>query len=118
MRTQIGEFAPARAEQQGECEYASGFVESANPSLRCRFLIRGQVADVAATIEQRLREAGMRVQVQPGSEPSARLLLGTDEASVVHLALIAERRFLFFQARRFPVPVGRTGIDITLARRD
>jgi hypothetical protein len=35
---------------------------------------------------------------------------------VVHLALIAERRFLFFQAQRSPVPIGGTGIDVTLTR--
>lgn len=118
MRTQIARLVPAGAEQQGECEYASGFVENANPSLRCWFLVRGPVDGVAATIEQRLRGAGMRIEVKPGAGPSARLLSGNEEASIVHLALIAERRFLFFQARRSPVPVGRTGIDITLAQTD
>ena len=118
MRSQIGGFLPAGAKQQGECEYASGFVESAKPSLRCWFLVRGQVDDVTATIERRLRHAGMRVKAKQGAGPSARLLIRNEEASVVHLALIAERRFLLFQARRTPVPVGRTGIDITLARTD
>lgn len=118
LRIQIGRFVPAGAKPQGECDYASGFVESANPSLRCRFLARGQVDDVAATIERSLRDAGMRVEVRPGAGPSARLLFGNEEGSVVHLALIAEGRFLFFQAGRSPVPVRRTGIDITLARKD
>lgn len=118
LRTQMGKLLPAGAEQQGECDYASGVVESANPSLRCRFLVRGRVDGITATIKRRMREAGMRVEVKPGAGPSARLLFGTEEASVVHLALIAQGRFLFFQARRSPVPVGRTGIDITLARAD
>lgn len=118
LRAQIGSFVAAAAEQQGECAYASGFVEKADPSLRCWFLVRGAVDNVAATIERRLRDAGMRVEVKPGAGPSARLLFGHEEAAVVHLALIAERRFLFFQARRLPVPVDLTGIDITLTRTD
>lgn len=118
LRTEIGRIVPAGAEQQGECDHASGFVENANPSLRCRFLARGKVDDVAATIERSLLDAGMRVEVKPGAGPSARLIFGNKEASVVHLALIAEGRFLLFQLRRSPVPVGRTGIDITLARTD
>lgn len=118
LRTQIGRFVPDGAEQQDECDYASGFVENANPRLRCWFLVRGRVDDVTAAIERSLRDAGMHVEVKAGAGPSARLLYGNEDASVVHLALIAERRLLFFQARRFPVPVGHTGIDITLARTD
>jgi hypothetical protein len=118
LRDEMSRIVPADAEQQDECDYASGFVENAPPSLRCRFLADGRVPDVSATIARNLREAGLRVESRPGAGPSARLLYGRSDEYAAQLALIAERRFLFFQLRRSPVPVGETGVDVTLTRTD
>jgi hypothetical protein len=117
LRREIGRIVPDGAEQQDECDFGSGFVENAPASLRCRFLVDGNVGDAAATVARNLRDTGLRAESKPGAGPSARLLYGLNEEYAVHLALIAERRYLFFQVRQSPVPVGMTGIDVTVSQR-
>jgi hypothetical protein len=118
LHSQIGRIVPDGAEQQGECDFGSGFVENAPASLRCRFLVDGDVGDAAATVQRNLRDLGLRAESKPGAGPSARLLYGLNEEYAVHLALIAERRYLFFQLLHSPVPVGKTGIDVTVSQRE
>ena len=117
LRAEIREIVPSSAEQQERCDYASGFVENARPSLRCRFLVAGTVADVAATMRARMRERKLAVDERPGAGPSARVFNARRSRVALQVALIAPGRFLFFQARRAPVPPGRTGIDVWIQRR-
>jgi hypothetical protein len=116
LRAEIGRIVPADARQQEECDYASGLVENVPSSLRCRFLVHGSVADITATIRRNLRGAGLRGHSRRGAGPSARLMYGRSRRYAVHLAVIGEGHFLFFQLRRSPVPPGQTGVDVTLAR--
>jgi hypothetical protein len=43
---------------------------------------------------------------------------GQSDDYAVAIALIAERRFLFFEARRSVVPVGTTGIDVLITSKN
>ena len=118
LREEMARIAPNGARRQGDCERASGFVENAPPSLRCRFLMQGAVRNVIGALERKLRNAGLRVQTRPAGGPSARLVHGQSDHYAVAIALIGEQRFLFFQVRRSVVPVGSTGIDVLITRKN
>jgi len=117
LRREIARIVPAGSEQQGKCDYASGYVEDAPPELRCWFVVRGRVPDVAADIERNLRASGLRVSERPHDGAAARVVNGVNEKSAVSVGVISSGRPLFFRLGKDPVASGHAGIDISLARR-
>jgi hypothetical protein len=117
LRHDISRIVPAGSKQQGECDYASGYVENAPPELRCRFVVRGTVPDVTAEIDRNLRAAGFRVSVRRPGGPAARVVNGVSEKSAASIGVIAPGRPLFFQLGTGRVATGLAGIDVSLGRR-
>jgi hypothetical protein len=117
LRRNISQIVPAGSKQQGECDYASGYVEDAPPELRCWFVVRGHVPDITDEIQRNLRASGFSVTVRRPDGPAARVVNGVNEKSAASVGVIAAGRPLFFQLGKGKVAKGHAGIDVSLARR-
>lgn len=120
LESEAARLVPKTAERQGECDWASGFVENAPAALSCRYFVRGDVPTWAKLAQDRLRDRGYSIQVVslPPDAPTSWLANGLQPERHVSVGLVSPGHALDWQLGSLTVPSGYVGLYVRVSERE